>query len=486
MLMATNASILAAFERMWQHISVALSQKTDIDHLHDDRYYTEGEIDTKVAELNEAIANASSQPDWNQNDETANDYIKNRPFGEIVTGGDTITWDGNIEGLDCANSDINGDMCKISDAIITLDDLQNGCQYFMNVPEYPEDSGLIPLEPYDIVDFGTALVSGNFSIAFVSEPNTVVNDWTFPSAGVYVRWTPSGYISSLTINGYTGFITETIKTIDQKYLPEPLQFGTSDIYGDTLTWDGNIEGRICVLSDIPDDSPKVGWCLMSDYVLTPDDFTNGFKDTYFFINSEEIGVIANQEDMEHHFLNDGVFWTGSGRTIGVPYDNYEFEGTLYPSKGIYFYFVIYNGELLEHGSSLTIPGFDFADATIKTIDEKYIPDSIARKSDLESVGTQLNWSNVQNKPFKTVDIDTLTWDGNVEGLECVILDQGAALYHISDIVLSPEDFTSGCIIAFDGISGSHEYERSQEDALSNFAEDNSFFEGNVYSIPYDN
>lgn len=169
-----------------------------------------------------AGAEVNVQSDWNQNDETAKDYIKNKPFGEIVTGGDTITWDGNTEGLDCANSDVNWDMCKISDAIITLDDLQNGCQYFMNIPEYPEDGGLIPLEPYDIVDFGTAFVSGNFYIAFVSEPNTVVNDWTFPSAGIYVHWSSGGYISSLTINGYTGFGEIEIQTLDEKFIPDTI------------------------------------------------------------------------------------------------------------------------------------------------------------------------------------------------------------------------------------------------------------------------
>ena len=104
--MATNASLLAAFERMWQHISVALSQKTDIDHLHDDRYYTEGEIDTKVAELNEAIANASSQPDWNQNDETAKDYIKNRPFYESFT--ETCLLDQTLEIGSSRSINVNG------------------------------------------------------------------------------------------------------------------------------------------------------------------------------------------------------------------------------------------------------------------------------------------------------------------------------------------------------------------------------------------
>lgn len=39
-------------------------------------------VGNKVAELSSAIENLDVQPDWNQNDETAPDYVKNRPFYE--------------------------------------------------------------------------------------------------------------------------------------------------------------------------------------------------------------------------------------------------------------------------------------------------------------------------------------------------------------------------------------------------------------------
>jgi hypothetical protein len=44
-----NKSILAAFERMWQHITTALNNKSDASHTHDDKYYTEGEVDTLLS-----------------------------------------------------------------------------------------------------------------------------------------------------------------------------------------------------------------------------------------------------------------------------------------------------------------------------------------------------------------------------------------------------------------------------------------------------
>ena len=44
-----NTSILAAFERMWQHVVAALGNKSDISHNHNDLYYTDEEVDTKLA-----------------------------------------------------------------------------------------------------------------------------------------------------------------------------------------------------------------------------------------------------------------------------------------------------------------------------------------------------------------------------------------------------------------------------------------------------
>lgn len=51
----TNPSILAAFERMWHHITNALSTKSDVAHTHDDLYYTESEVDAKITAVNTSI-----------------------------------------------------------------------------------------------------------------------------------------------------------------------------------------------------------------------------------------------------------------------------------------------------------------------------------------------------------------------------------------------------------------------------------------------
>ena len=61
-----NESIRAAFERLWYHIvlkvgakadksevtslQLSLNEKSDASHTHDDRYYTETEVDSKIAQ----------------------------------------------------------------------------------------------------------------------------------------------------------------------------------------------------------------------------------------------------------------------------------------------------------------------------------------------------------------------------------------------------------------------------------------------------
>ena len=71
-----NASIYAAFERMWQHIVAAIGNKSDISHNHDDMYYTEIEIDTKVSDINTSIAElATSKSDTSHNHDDAYDIL---------------------------------------------------------------------------------------------------------------------------------------------------------------------------------------------------------------------------------------------------------------------------------------------------------------------------------------------------------------------------------------------------------------------------
>lgn len=151
---------------------------------------------------------ASVQSDWNQTDSTAADFIKNKPFGDSPTGGDTLTWDGNTEGLVNA---INM-FYKVSDAIVTIDDFANGWSYVMS-------DGRIGSETAEYAsEYAPGVVSA-LSMWCIAESGVGVDigGLAFPESGIYFANIDGMHTTSVTIPGYTGF--PSTKKIDPKYLP---------------------------------------------------------------------------------------------------------------------------------------------------------------------------------------------------------------------------------------------------------------------------
>lgn len=104
----TNQSIFNAFQRMWAHLIAQLGSKANIEDVNN----LQDKVNTKItapttAEIGQTIIvsevdengnpiaweasnmTSGTQPDWNQNDKNAPDYVRNRPFytdpdGEVV------------------------------------------------------------------------------------------------------------------------------------------------------------------------------------------------------------------------------------------------------------------------------------------------------------------------------------------------------------------------------------------------------------------
>jgi hypothetical protein len=152
---------------------------------------------------------ASVQSDWNQNDETAADFIKNKPFGEF--GGDTLTWVLDYSKIDVENLP-GGYFVKVSDTIITMSDLSNGCVFdIFGEPFY--------VAPEEIMVLGDGVVTLPEMLAIFVDENGVgveVEGIVFPESGIYVIVEfGTGY---LTIPGFVEFIAT--KKMDSKYLPD--------------------------------------------------------------------------------------------------------------------------------------------------------------------------------------------------------------------------------------------------------------------------
>lgn len=170
-----------------------------------------------------------TQPDWNQTDSYAADFIKNKPFGDMPTGGDTLYWDGNTEGLVSGSGIADGEKInayyKISDTVPTKNDFANGFTFAVKNPLDGTDVN-IEISASDaqssFSDDGFAILAdGLFAIiplgGYIFSFNEL--EITCPEPGVY-HITPmmvSAVANTLTIPGYTGF--PVTKKMEEKYLP---------------------------------------------------------------------------------------------------------------------------------------------------------------------------------------------------------------------------------------------------------------------------
>ena len=143
--------------------------------------------------------------------------LTDKPFGEEVVYGDTLTWDGNMEGKTTVEVALDDGMLylvKVSDVVPTIDDLSNGVTATV--------SGMGSMEiPAEETMTGDGYINAGNAMFVVSTPNTTVEEigLTFAETGTYFMSQDGMYISELTINGYTGLeATETVK-IPAKYMP---------------------------------------------------------------------------------------------------------------------------------------------------------------------------------------------------------------------------------------------------------------------------
>lgn len=129
--------------------------------------------------------------------------IDNSPFETI--GGDTLTWDGNTEGLE----NIDGAFWKISDAAPSIEELSHG--YSLTIRS-PEGENTFTEADVPIPETGPVII-GEFCIIIPEDTN---GDGFVIGKGTYFLGDSTTYTSSFTINGYTGF---TITKLKSEYLP---------------------------------------------------------------------------------------------------------------------------------------------------------------------------------------------------------------------------------------------------------------------------
>ena len=141
-----------------------------------------------------------------------------------TVGGDTLTWDGNIEGLESA--DVVGDgslYYRVTDVYPTIQEAQNGGIVHTNDVELGDlwVNAIDMTEQFGVECYLLAAANGVPVAVCVSQNVTIEGNGDLHK-GIYLEPT----VRSLTINGYTGFTKEQVK---EEYLPS----GAVKYYSDT-------------------------------------------------------------------------------------------------------------------------------------------------------------------------------------------------------------------------------------------------------------
>lgn len=371
-----------------------------------------GNVQIKIAsEGTPPIAGESVQSDWNQNDSTQPDYIKNRTHWE-ENNQTIIEWDGSTEGRDCA-TDESGMLeaqgiafYKVSDLILTKDDVIGGtiCVIMESIP-----SELTLTE--DMVVAGDGVVNISNILVVFTNTTAVLDGVTLevPSVGCYAASLEQGLVrfESLTCG------SNTIHKLDPKFLPEG-GFGWEGNAPIVINWDGNITEEMQANSFQIYGPETMTITKFSDLAPTRDDLIGGT----LTVNG---GTVSITEEYYEGVFEERDNHTVIGNSVYIFYDtNYSYGSGQFtvPSTGTYVYIKDKTPKSIAYGSA----------PVIHKIDEKFIPDTIARKSDIVPGGSGgvSSWNDLLDKPSSLPNPNSLTLTGAVnasyDGSEEVVVE----------------------------------------------------------------
>ena len=165
----------------------------------------------------------SVQSDWNQTDETAADFIKNKPFGEMETGLDTLVW--NASNFSENTPIVLDAFFLASDKVFNVNDLADE-GYTMTLSfggqsstDTVSKSEILNNEDNIFLDDGFCLVDSIMIIPFDNyDLSALVGDsFIIPQKGIYMGVMLAYYDFTIQFHGITVF--SGTKKINDAYIP---------------------------------------------------------------------------------------------------------------------------------------------------------------------------------------------------------------------------------------------------------------------------
>lgn len=166
------------------------------------KYVMDSPENTNPSVLDSMLKSNKVQPDWEQNDSTANDYIKNRPF-YINTSPHKIDWDGDTAG----KTAVGGMYYKVSNITPDVLTLKNIKIVMSNGTQWSKEDVWSSIDEYWQV--------GEYAVICITVENTSVVSLglTFEETGLYFSKSNGIYVSNFE------YMSAYYVAIDEKYLP---------------------------------------------------------------------------------------------------------------------------------------------------------------------------------------------------------------------------------------------------------------------------
>ena len=95
---------------------LVIAEKNDLVNIANEIRQLTGQTEgLNLQEMQTELKSIDNQPDWNQNDPNAKNYIKNRPGGYVIPPSVEIAWDGNTTGKETIDVGRGFKLVKIAD-----------------------------------------------------------------------------------------------------------------------------------------------------------------------------------------------------------------------------------------------------------------------------------------------------------------------------------------------------------------------------------
>ena len=189
---------------VYQQLLTMLGQKAD-NMTYSDSVLKLLSGSKELASVIIAGGGSSVQPDWNQNDSGAADYIKNRPFYDDTNV--LLEWDGNTEGLVAAVTVDEVEGIPAGTAVTYKIAEYMDPESFIGATEIDSDGSSLAITKEEITQTEGVTYVGRLALADKAIVSQSVN---FPEAGVYVSTVGGAYASKV--------YTERIVKLPNKYL----------------------------------------------------------------------------------------------------------------------------------------------------------------------------------------------------------------------------------------------------------------------------